>query len=104
MTIHFGKFGVTNYSIGATPVMTVVLDLNPCFYFLSRFQFSFPLLFLFCVSTRKSVFLLKNVTEFAFRSIIYYLHFYITEYFLNRPIVIPRYSTDKERLRPCYAL
>ena len=34
---------------------------------------------------------------FAFKSIIYYLHIYIIDYFLNRPIVILRYSTDKER-------
>ena len=33
---------------------------------------------------------------FAFKSIIYYLHVYIIDYFLNRPIVILRYSTDKE--------
>ena len=32
----------------------------------------------------------------AFRSIIYYLHVYIIDYFLNRPIVIVRYSTAKE--------
>ena len=34
---------------------------------------------------------------FDFKSIIYYLHVYIIDYFLNRPIVILRYSPDKER-------
>lgn len=29
-----------------------------------------------------------------------YLHFYMTEYFLNRPIDVFRYSTDKERPGP----
>ena len=33
---------------------------------------------------------------FAFRTIIYYLHVYSIDYFLNRPIVILRYNTDKE--------
>ena len=33
-----------------------------------------------------------------------YFHFYIIEYFLDRPIDILRYSTDKERLRPRYIL
>ena len=45
-----------------------------------------------------------ELKSLSFNLLMKELHFYIIEYFLNRPVDILRYSTDKERLRPRYIL